>query len=115
MNNIKPRINPRLIVALMLATFSITALFAAGFWVLLHRHDRPESHLERLYESKELIGKSKEEVILLLGDPLGSNFRSDTYEYLIGQTNRSYMPIDNDYLILHFHENQVVSQEIITS
>ena len=103
------------LIAALLANFCIIALCAAGVLVLLHRHDRPTNRLEAMYESKELIGKSKEQVIQLLGDPLGSDFRLDTYEYLIGQTNKDFMRIDNDYLILHFHENLLVSQEIITS
>ena len=111
----KPHLTRRFVLVALLAILLVVVIQALSFRELMRKTDRPQTRLEHMYESKELIGKTKEQVILLLGNPVGSDLKSDTYEYRIGQSNKSFMPIDEDWLILHFREDRVASQEIVTS
>jgi outer membrane protein assembly factor BamE (lipoprotein component of BamABCDE complex) len=111
----KPHLTRRLVLIVALLAILLVVIQALSFRELKRKTDRPQTRLEQVYESKELIGKTKDQVILLLGNPVGSDLKSDTYEYRIGRSNKSFMPIDEDWLILHFRDDRVTSQEIVTS
>jgi hypothetical protein len=69
---------------------------------------KPLSRLEQLYESKALVGKSRNEVLDLLGKPNQSDLNAETFYYWIGK-EASLIQIDDEWLVVRFRKDRVLS------
>jgi len=67
--------------------------------------------LEELFEHRVLVGKSRNEGLGILGKPGQRDLDAESYFYRIGPEN-AYMKIDDEWLVLHFRKDRVVSQNL---
>ena len=72
--------------------------------------------VEDLLKTHSILGKSKEEMVALIGEPDQTKyFKSSEMVYMLGQETDSYFAIDAQWLVLELNDSErVASYDIVT-
>src|SRR5260370_2009328 len=96
--------------ALLLLPCAATILFCVRSYINpAHRSGQVNTRLVQLYESNTLLGKGRKEILEILGKPNQPDLNAESLHYRI-RPERAYMQIDDEWLVLHFPEDRVSSQ-----
>lgn len=63
------------------------------------------SMVDDLVRSKRLVGKTRPQVVELLGEPDGGKFQDWDMVYWVGPERGTYMAIDSEWLIIRLDES----------